>query len=104
MSQLENVLMFGLEGTGKTHFMYRGLISEGCQLPSIQPTIGFNCETVVDSRDSFNLWDVSGQKELLEIWPLYYHNIATKLVVFLVRANSNYEQLMEAKYTLHELL
>lgn len=68
------MLMFGMGGAGKSHLLYTGLLTQagpngGEKL--LQPSYGFNCEYVVGARDSFNLWDVSGQPELLSQWPLY---------------------------------
>ena len=102
-SQQLNVLMFGLEGAGKTKLMYSGLIHNHSLPQPLNQTIGFNCEWIVAARESFNLWDISGKRELLELWPLFYKNIATEVVIFVIRANQEIEGIRDSKLKLHEL-
>lgn len=33
--------------------------------PELQSSLGFNCEQHVGEQKSFNLWDISGQEELI---------------------------------------
>ena len=84
----DNVLMFGLADTGKTHFMYNFLSTDShLNKTVLAKTIGFNCERIMGKRENFNLWDISGQPDLVQLWPLYHQNIAAKVILYLVRVN-----------------
>ena len=65
-----NVVIFGLDRSGKTHFLYSGLVGSKAT-HDIQPTTGFNVEQYVGESSTFNIWDISGQQELIEFWPKY---------------------------------
>ena len=69
----------------------------------MQESYGFNCEYVVGERDSFNLWDVCGASEMLELWPMYCQNIQTEVLIFVVRTNDPFEKITEAKWLLHRV-
>ncbi|KAK3785609.1 hypothetical protein RRG08_015494 [Elysia crispata] len=69
------VVMVGLEGTGKTTLLYR--LKFGQYTSSI-PTIGFNRETVeapiVEGKSkgmSFIIWDIGGKDNMRPLWKSY---------------------------------
>ncbi|GFR93361.1 ADP-ribosylation factor [Elysia marginata] len=69
------VVMVGLEGTGKTTLLYR--LKFGQYTSSI-PTIGFNRETVeapaIEGKSrgvSFVIWDIGGKDNMRPLWKSY---------------------------------
>lgn len=52
------VLIFGLDGSGKTTMLYRLKLDEEIQAI---PTLGFNVETVTHKNFDITLWDIGGR-------------------------------------------
>ncbi|XP_059142675.1 ADP-ribosylation factor-like protein 4C [Physella acuta] len=67
------IVMVGLEGTGKTTLLYR--LKFG-QYTSTIPTIGFNCEKVEVQEGkargvTFSIWDIGGKDNMRPLWKSY---------------------------------
>lgn len=73
------VLILGLDGAGKTTFLYRLHVGEAV---STIPTIGFNMETVVYNNVQFQAWDLGGQTSIRPYWRCYYAN--TDAIIYVV--------------------
>jgi ADP-ribosylation factor-like protein 2 len=59
----------GLDNAGKTT-----VLKKYCHenIDEIEPTIGFNIQTIDHSGYTINLWDVGGQKSIRAYWRNYY--------------------------------
>ena len=53
------VIILGLDAAGKTTILYK-LFSNGSEIITTIPTIGFNVETVEYKNIKFTVWDVGG--------------------------------------------
>jgi len=73
------VLILGLDGAGKTTFLYRLHVGETV---STIPTIGFNMETVKYNNVQFQAWDLGGQTSIRPYWRCYYTN--TDAIIYVV--------------------
>ena len=67
------IVMLGLESTGKTTLLYRLKFQ---QYTSAIPTIGFNCEKVevtegVAKGVTFTFWDIGGKDNMRPLWKSY---------------------------------
>ncbi|RUS70014.1 hypothetical protein EGW08_022218 [Elysia chlorotica] len=99
------VVMVGLEGTGKTTLLYR--LKFGQYTSSI-PTIGFNRETVVvpsvegkSKGVSFVIWDIGGKDNMRPLWKSYLRSADG--ILFVVDS-SDHEGAEEARMELHRLV
>ncbi|KAG7215610.1 hypothetical protein INR49_022136 [Caranx melampygus] len=94
------VLMLGLDGSGKTTILYKLMYNENVVTV---PTVGFNVETLETDRSSpsLTLWDVGGQKKLRPHWKHLYADTAG--LVFVVDSWDE-ERLGEARKELHRVL
>jgi len=63
------VVMVGLDNAGKTSILYRLHLG---QATSVYPTIGSNVEELVFKNVRMCVWDLGGQRDLREMWRLYY--------------------------------
>ena len=57
MSEIK-INLFGLEGVGKTTFLYKLKLGE---VITTIPTIGFNTETIEYKNNTLDFWDVGGK-------------------------------------------
>ena len=65
------ILMVGLDAAGKTTILYQLKLGE---LVTPIPTIGFNVEEMNYKNLKLTMWDVGGQKRLIELWNHYFPN------------------------------
>jgi len=62
------VLMVGLDAAGKTTILYRLRLGKEVE---VNPTIGFNMETIKVGKIDFATWDVGGGDKIRLIWRHY---------------------------------
>jgi len=69
-----NVFIFGLEGAGKTHLLYRRLAGSAFDTTldaKLESTNGFNSELLFQDSCTFQAWDFGGSAQMREFWPFY---------------------------------
>ncbi|CAG5121609.1 unnamed protein product [Candidula unifasciata] len=97
------IVIVGLEGTGKTTLMYR--LKFGQYTNSI-PTVGFNREKVelTEGRNkgvTFTMWDLGGKDNMRPLWKSYLRSAAG--IIFVVDSN-NRDDMEEARMELLKLV
>ncbi|XP_005094721.1 ADP-ribosylation factor-like protein 4C [Aplysia californica] len=97
------IVMVGLEGTGKTTLLYR--LKFG-QYTSTIPTIGFNCEKVEVEEGkakgvTFTIWDIGGKDNMRPLWKSYLRS--ANGILFVVDS-SDHEGAEEARMELSKLV
>lgn len=80
------VLLLGLEGTGKSTFLKRVIetlkpIKEDVTL---EQTLGFNFATLTISTVSFDIWDLGGDATSRDFWSTFYRTLQINLVFFFI--------------------
>ncbi|XP_055321375.1 ADP-ribosylation factor-like protein 2 [Sitodiplosis mosellana] len=65
------VLLLGLDNAGKTTILKR---LNGEDIDTIEPTLGFNINTLEHRGYTLNFWDVGGQKSLRSYWRNYFES------------------------------
>jgi len=63
--------MLGLDNAGKTTILKR---LNGEPIDMIEPTLGFNINTLEHRGYTLNFWDVGGQKSLRSYWRNYFES------------------------------
>ena len=76
------VLMIGLDASGKTTLLYKFKIGE---VINTVPTIGFNCEEVVYKNLRMSVMDIGGQDKLRPLWRHYYSG--TNAIIYVIDSN-----------------
>ncbi|KAM9317814.1 ADP-ribosylation factor-like protein 14 [Pholidichthys leucotaenia] len=94
------VLMLGLDRSGKTTLLYKLKYNESVVTV---PTVGFNVETVETERSSLELtvWDVGGQRKMRPHWKHHYADTAGLMFVV---DSWDQKRLDEARKELHRVL
>ncbi|CAG5122451.1 unnamed protein product [Candidula unifasciata] len=97
------VVMVGLEGTGKTTILYR--LKFGQYTSSI-PTIGFNHEKIEITEGkakgvTFTVWDIGGKDNMRPLWKSYLRSADG--ILFVVDS-SDKESMEEARIELMKLV
>ena len=72
------MLILGLDNAGKTTLLHH-LTQE--QVKTTTPTKGINIKTIIQEGFKINVWDVSGQRQLRELWSYYYDDCDAILYV-----------------------
>ena len=93
-----NVLMMGLNSSGKTTLLYRLVLN---QILTPLSTIGFNAETLICQGLALTLWDVGYREGMWRLWAIYYTS-ASALIFVLDASDSS--QFATAKEALDQLL
>ena len=93
--------MIGLDSAGKTTLLYRLRQGKELRLTSVQPTVGFNVESVECEGCSFTVWDIGGGSKIRELWIHYLRG--AKGLIWVVDS-SDRERLEEARAELERLL
>ena len=93
-----NILILGLDASGKTTLLYRLKTNETNRTI---PTIGFNVEEIQYGRLTFTCFDIGGQDKIRRLWHNYYAN--TDAVVFIVDSN-DHSRIPEVKDELEKLM
>jgi ADP-ribosylation factor-like protein 5B len=57
-----------MTGSGKTTILYKLALDE---VVVTQPTVGSNCEEVVQGNMRFQIWDLSGAESMRGAWSTY---------------------------------
>ena len=63
------ILILGLDNAGKTTVVKK---IKGEAIDTIEPTLGFNIETLTHDGFTLNVWDVGGQKTIRSYWRNYF--------------------------------
>ncbi|GKY94988.1 ADP-ribosylation factor-like protein 2 [Mayamaea pseudoterrestris] len=63
------ILILGLDNAGKTTILRRIC---GQSIDTIEPTLGFNIQSLEHKNYQLNLWDVGGQKSIRAYWRNYF--------------------------------
>ncbi|XP_070399367.1 LOW QUALITY PROTEIN: ADP-ribosylation factor 6 [Nothobranchius furzeri] len=94
------VLMLGLDGSGKTSLLYKLKYNENVVTV---PTAGFTVESLeIDGKSpELTVWDVGGQRKMRPHWRHYYYETAG--LMFAVDSQ-NERRLDEARKELHRVL
>ncbi|XP_066989344.1 uncharacterized protein [Macrobrachium rosenbergii] len=92
------IMMFGLDGAGKTTILYKIKLGEVVQTI---PTIGCNVETVEHGNVSLRAWDLNTNQRLRLLWRHYFPD--TSAFIFVVDSAAS-ERFAEAKEELHRLV
>jgi ADP-ribosylation factor-like protein 1 len=97
-SALPQILVLGLDGAGKTTFVY------GDKWEEFEPTMGFNYEELtLRGIMKVGIWDVSGKATLRSVWPAFYKNIIFSAIVFVIDVEKE-DRFDEARRELHILV
>lgn len=88
----------GLDNAGKTTILKR---LNGEDIDTIEPTLGFNINTLEHRGYTLNFWDVGGQKSLRSYWRNYFES--TDGLVWVVDS-ADKMRLANCKEELHSLL
>ena len=95
---LPQVLILGLDGAGKTTFLYADIWE------NFDPTYGFNYEEIrLRGIVQVAVWDLPGKQTLRCLWPTVYKNIEFKAVVFVIDADKP-DRFYEARKEIHILV
>lgn len=94
------VLLLGLDGSGKTTMLYKLKYNESVMTV---PTVGFNVETLDTDKSNLGLtvWDVGGQKKMRPHWRHYYTDTAGLLFVV---DSCDQKRMDEARKELHRVM
>lgn len=92
------VTLSGLDNAGKTTILKR---LNGENIDTIEPTLGFNINTLEHRGYTLNFWDVGGQKSLRSYWRNYFES--TDGLVWVVDS-ADKMRLDNCKAELHNLL
>eukprot|EP00826_Nyctotherus_ovalis_P028542 TRINITY_DN2253_c0_g1_i8.p2 TRINITY_DN2253_c0_g1~~TRINITY_DN2253_c0_g1_i8.p2 ORF type:complete len:162 (-),score=46.22 TRINITY_DN2253_c0_g1_i8:131-616(-) len=82
----KQVLMVGLSGSGKTHFLYETYAFTGNSKD--RETRGFNYELLDTEKGKIGVWDIGGNEIMREHWCYFYQNVEFSGVIFMVDASS----------------
>ena len=92
------ILTLGLDGAGKTTFLYKLRLNENV---ITIPTIGFNVENIKFKNLNFTIWDIGGQDKIRPLWRHYFYG--TNAIIFIVDS-ADLERIDEASEELHKLI
>merc|ERR1712227_562672 len=92
------ILMLGLDGAGKTTVV-RKLLHKDVNV--IEPTLGFNIDTVQFDDYNVNVWDVGGQKSIRTFWKNYFER--TEGLIWVVDC-ADRSRLGSCREEMHKLL
>lgn len=82
VNSLPQILILGLDGAGKTTFLYAD------KWDSFEPTLGFVYEEIkLRGIAKVGIWDLSGKNTLRCLWSSLYKNINFSSIVFVVDAD-----------------
>lgn len=89
---VEDILMIGLEGSGKTCIFNRLIYHEFSEETE---TIGFNLDSVFHKGRELRIWDIGGKESM---WPLITHyTMNKKSIVFVVDSTDIQFDLLQKK-------
>ncbi|KAK6171412.1 ADP-ribosylation factor-like protein 4C [Patella vulgata] len=97
------IVMVGLDTTGKTTILYR--LKFGQYMNAI-PTVGFNCEKIEGKVGkvkgvSFTIWDIGGKDNMRPLWKSYLRSADG--IIFVIDS-SDKERMEEAKIELNKFV
>eukprot|EP01017_Pseudomicrothorax_dubius_P036085 TRINITY_DN5132_c0_g1_i3.p1 TRINITY_DN5132_c0_g1~~TRINITY_DN5132_c0_g1_i3.p1 ORF type:complete len:180 (-),score=29.10 TRINITY_DN5132_c0_g1_i3:158-697(-) len=96
--QNTRILLVGLDGAGKTTFLYKMKLNEYVRTV---PTIGFNVESLDYKNLHMTIWDVGGQEQIRRLWSHYYAN--TDGVIFIIDSADD-ERIDLARDEIHNMM
>eukprot|EP00440_Ansanella_granifera_P058699 gb/GFBE01063623.1/.p1 GENE.gb/GFBE01063623.1/~~gb/GFBE01063623.1/.p1 ORF type:complete len:230 (+),score=53.24 gb/GFBE01063623.1/:1-690(+) len=122
-SQNYQFLMLGLEGAGKTTFLYKlkvngykkaDIIKDMAFLKQAGRDPGYHFEELQSSiTGPYAIWEVPGNDMMRRLWPMFYRYVRIRCVLFVVDAftpdacslsKENIQRLAKARDSLHFLL
>ena len=104
-SQKINIILLGLESSGKTFFLFsrvKQFIEVGGAIKT-KPTEGFNYEEIMFDSMEIAIWDLPGKESLRSFWPIYFKNIAFDGIIYLIDFD-NKTTLDDSIKVLHEII
>jgi GTPase SAR1 family protein len=112
--ETQQVLLVGLEKTGKTLFLKKMLESnKEKEETNIDNTIGYNYVDFCYESTNFNIWDLGGDQITKSFWPTFYRNLKYTSVIYFINVTDksshmsalkellillNQEELKDAKF------
>lgn len=95
-----NVLLLGLNGSGKTSILARLLQDDP---RTVLPTLGFSMKafSVDGGKHVLKMWDVGGGPSVREFWSTHYKK--THAIIFVINSNDR-RRLMETSMCLQQVL
>lgn len=85
-SEKINIILLGLESSGKTFFLYsrvKQFIEIGGEIKT-RPTEAFNYEELMFDSTEIAIWDLPGKESLRTYWPIYYRNISFDGIIYFI--------------------
>lgn len=85
-SKIAQVLLLGLEQTGKTSFLKRiaDLVKQTKEEPQLESTNGFNFISVPINNTTYDIWDLGGDSISRNFWSTFYRGINVSLVIYFI--------------------
>ena len=85
-TKTNQVLLLGLEYSGKTSFLQRLTILHSGEIESVNydPTIGMNFASFSVKNTKVDFWDIGGDPLSRSYWPTFYKNLKIGLVLYFV--------------------
>lgn len=83
----KQVLMVGLEGSGKTKYLYETYAYKWNQKDA--NTKGFNYEIIENEGGKIGIWDIGGNEFMIRYWSYFYQNILLNGVIYMMDARSD---------------
>lgn len=94
------LLMAGLDGSGKTSILYQLKLGEAIETV---PTVGCNVEVMEYMNLRLTVWDLRGNDRLLTLWQTSTDEKGARALVFVVDS-ADHQRMSEARQQLQELL
>ena len=98
------VLIVGLEGAGKTTFLYGPLLKPGWEQTHFESTIGYNYEEVRRTSAVIAVFDTPGREALFPIVRNLYKNLDVSGLIFVFKVSNKAIEFIMAKRRLKFLV
>jgi hypothetical protein len=118
LSDRPQIVIFGLDGSGKTLLLYKLCLGEDWadkdvtfalvqmrQLAADGTTLdpGFHVEDLTILKGCY-VWDIPGTPAMMQIWPTFYRTIKYHAVIYVVNSEEKEERISLARQQLHYLM
>lgn len=96
----QQVLLVGLEKSGKSHFLKKLLDLKKKEVEDsyLEPTVGYNFVSINYNDTSFDIWDLGGDATSRYFWSTFYRNLKFTIVIYMINlydTNSHNQTLKE---------